>query len=71
MAKDSTPNNRETLMTVRDVAKYLKVSPATVYKLVKEEKIPCHHIGRLWRFKRVEIDEWLVERQPLITKADQ
>ena len=63
MVKDSTPNNSEALMTVRDVAKYLKVSPATVYKRVKEKKIPCHRIGRLWRFRREEIDEWLVERQ--------
>ena len=53
------------MMTVREVATYLRVSSATVYKWAKEEKIPYHRLGRLWRFKKDEIDEWMKRQQSL------
>ncbi len=56
-------NHDEVLMTVREVAGYLRISPATVYNWAKGEKIPCHRLGRLWRFKRNEIDDWVAKRR--------
>ena len=51
------PNDR--WLTVNDVALYLSVKPDTVYKWLDQKKIPAHKIGRLWRFKSVEIDAWV------------
>ena len=43
------------VLTVKDVAEYLKIDKRTVYKLAKEGKIPCSKIGRQWRFSRIQI----------------
>ena len=47
------------LMTVREVAKYLRVKPSTIYEWAKDGKIPAAKVGRLWRFHREEIDAWV------------
>jgi len=46
-------------MTVQDVAKYLKLSTMMIYKLAQENRIPAVKIGRVWRFDKDAIDEWL------------
>jgi len=38
------------VMTVSEVSAYLKVHPATIYRLLKKKKIPAFRIGRDWRF---------------------
>ena len=53
----------DTLMTVEEVAKYLKVEESTVYTWAKLRKIPAIKIGRFWRFKKEDIDRWLEERK--------
>ncbi|RME06390.1 MAG: DNA-binding protein [Deltaproteobacteria bacterium] len=53
------------VLTVRDVAEYLKIDKRTVYKLAKEGKIPCSKIGRQWRFSRKQIME-LISRPTTI-----
>lgn len=50
-------NNR--LMTVEEVAAYLRVKPSTVYDWAKRGKIPAVKIGRLWRFESEEIEAWV------------
>ena len=47
------------LMTVQEVAEYLRVKPSSIYEWAKNGKIPGVKVGRLWRFKREQIDEWL------------
>ena len=47
------------LMTVKEVADYLRVKPSTVYDWAKQGKIPAVKIGRLWRFGREEIEAWV------------
>jgi len=47
------------LMTVEEVAEFLRVRPSTVYDWAKDGKIPASKVGRLWRFHRDEIDEWV------------
>jgi excisionase family DNA binding protein len=49
------------VMTVKEVAEYLRVHPSTVYRLLKERKIPAFLIGSDWRFNREQIDAWMVE----------
>ena len=55
----STATSRELVLTVADVAVYLKIPKATVYKLVRQEKIPAHKVGKHWRFIREELEGWL------------
>lgn len=49
----------QTLMTLEQVAKYLKVDKFTVYRLVAKKKLPGFKVGSQWRFKRAMIDAWL------------
>jgi excisionase family DNA binding protein len=51
----------DNVMTVKEVAKYLKVHPTTIYRLLKDRKIPAFQIGSDWRFNREQIDAWMVE----------
>jgi len=53
----------DSLMTVEEVAKYLKVEQSTIYTWAKEGKIPGIKIGRFWRFKEEDIDKWLEQRK--------
>ncbi|MBA7627253.1 Regulator of RpoS [subsurface metagenome] len=47
------------LMTVKELARYLRVTKKTIYRLLKGGKIPATKIGRQWRFDRASIDRWL------------
>ena len=47
------------VLTIGDLSVYLKISKSTLYKLVREGKIPCQKIGRHWRFHREAIERWL------------
>lgn len=47
------------IMTVNEVAAYLKISEVTTYKLVQEGKIPAFKIGRHWRVKRLDLGEFI------------
>lgn len=49
------------LMTIDEVATYLKVSKETIYKLAQQSKIPASKIGNQWRFRKETIDIWLDE----------
>lgn len=46
---------------VTGVAAYLRVAPATVYRLAQQGKIPCGKVGRAWRFRKEAIDRWILE----------
>jgi excisionase family DNA binding protein len=46
-------------MTRTETALYLKVSRATLDRLLAQKKIPAYKVGRLWRFKKSEIDQWI------------
>jgi excisionase family DNA binding protein len=48
-----------TIMTVHEVADYLRVSDAKVYRLVKERRIPVVRIGKTWRFRKDLLDDWI------------
>lgn len=50
------------IMTIKEVAEYLKLKEKTAYKLVAEGKIPGFKVGGSWRFKKSEIEKWIEER---------
>ena len=47
------------LMTVKDVATYLSVTERTVYRLVKDHRLPAYKVGGQWRFKADMIESWM------------
>jgi excisionase family DNA binding protein len=51
------------LMTVQQVAKYLRYSPRTIYRLLKNRQIHAFMLGTDWRFRRSDIDQWISGRQ--------
>ena len=50
----------EELITIQQVASYLKVDRFTVYRLVTQKRIPAFKVGGQWRFKQEMIDSWLM-----------
>ncbi len=54
---------QERLMSLGELAKYIGVSKATIYRYVKRKKIPAIKIGRLWKFRRNKIDAWIEKQE--------
>lgn len=47
------------ILTIEEVAKYLRVSERTIYDWAQNTDMPCGKIGTVWRFKRSEIEKWV------------
>ncbi len=50
------------IMTIKEVAEYLKLKEKTAYKLVAEGKIPGFKVGGSWRFRKGEIEAWIKQQ---------
>ena len=46
-------------LSVEEICKYLGVSNDTVYKWIDKQNMPAHRMGRLWKFRKEEVDEWV------------
>jgi excisionase family DNA binding protein len=46
-------------LSVGEIAEYLGISKDTVYAWITNRGLPGHRIGRFWKFKRSEVDEWV------------
>jgi len=49
------------IMTLEEVADYLRLKPQTIYTWAQEKKIPAAKLGKEWRFKKSIIDEWYLQ----------
>lgn len=70
MTEDKKPQ-RTQIMTLKEVAKYLGVHTMTVYRLLKEKKLPGFKVGGQWRTKKEVLDNYLlkeIDRSPLDLK---
>jgi excisionase family DNA binding protein len=47
------------IMTIGEVANYLKVTERTIYRLAGAKQIPAFKVGGSWRFSKVDIDLWI------------
>jgi len=63
----STPTSD--ILTITEVAEYLKVAERTLYRLAAAKKIPAFKVGGTWRFPRTDIDQW-IKRQTAETLDD-
>lgn len=46
-------------LSVEEICKHLGVSRDTVYKWIERNNMPAHRMGRLWKFKKDEVDAWV------------
>ncbi|HAV43219.1 TPA: DNA-binding protein [bacterium] len=53
---------RPLIMTVKEVAKYLRMSEMSVYRMCKQGAIPAYKMGKVWRFKKDEIEQWFSQK---------
>ncbi|MFT5602665.1 MAG: excisionase family DNA binding protein [Flavobacteriales bacterium] len=49
----------EPWITAEEVSKHLGVAKDTVYRWRENKNMPAHRIGRLWKFKLTEVDDWV------------
>lgn len=50
----------ERWLSVDEIGDYLGIKRDTVYKWISEKSMPAHKIGRLWKFKKNQVDKWIV-----------
>lgn len=50
------------ILTMKEVAEYLKINEKTAYRLASEGRLPGFKVGGSWRFKRGEIEAWIEEQ---------
>lgn len=50
---------RDKWCSLEEIAEYLGVTKDTIRNWIKKTDIPAHKIGRLWKFKLTEVDEWV------------
>lgn len=54
-----TENINEKWSSLEEIANHLGVSKDTIYLWISNINLPAHKIGRLWKFKKSEVDEWV------------
>lgn len=59
MLKDSQEGE---ILTIKQVAEYLKVTDRTIYRLAAAKKIPAFKVGGTWRFSHEDIDQWIKQQ---------
>ena len=57
-------DQRSSVLTIDELAEYLKISKSTLYKLAQEGSIPSQKVGKHWRFHKDAVDQWLRQRGP-------
>ncbi len=51
-------------LTTEEVISYLRVTSRTVYRLIQAGELPAARVGRQWRNRRADLDEWLDRARP-------
>ena len=52
-------NINEPWISTKEIAQHLGVTTTTIHKWIKAGNIPCSKVGKLWKFKKSEVDEWV------------
>ncbi len=58
----------EEILTLNEIASYLKVCHQTIRNMIKDKTIPTHQIGRQWKFYKSEIDKWDINQTSMKEK---
>ena len=57
-------------MTLKEAAKYLRISKETLYKMAQQKHMPAAKVGRQWRFKKQTIDSWIETNEQSDSKTN-
>ena len=60
----------EEILTIREVAEFLKVTERTIYRLVADSQIPAFKVGGSWRFRKAELIHWMSEQSRVGSDPD-
>lgn len=66
----TTNDSEGEILTIKDVAEYLKVTERTIYRLAAAKKIPAFKVGGTWRFRAVDIDSWIAAQSKKVEEKD-
>ena len=53
----------ESVLTVQELASYLRMKPLTIYKHASSGRLPAFKVGSHWRFKKKTIDRWITDQE--------
>jgi excisionase family DNA binding protein len=53
------PKMEDRWLSVDEIGEYLGVKRDTIYKWISEKGMPAHKMGRLWKLKKTEVDQWV------------
>ena len=51
----------EKWLSVEEISQHIGVSKETIYRWLEKGKIPSHRLGKLWKFRASEIDQWILK----------
>ncbi len=57
------------ILTLPEVARLLKVADKTVYTMAQKGQLPAFKVRGQWRFKRVDIDRWIVQQKTAVSNG--
>lgn len=58
------------ILTLKEVAEYLKLAEKTAYRLAAEGKLPGFKVGGSWRFKRQDMESWIEDNKNSIASQN-
>ena len=58
------------ILTVKELADYLKIAEKTAYRFALEGKVPGFKVGSAWRFRKAEIDRWIAAQEKTSVKNE-
>jgi len=68
--KNTQTINNNDIMTLAEIANYLRLSEKTILRMIKANKIPVTKLANRWRFMRTVIDEWLAPRMRAVSEKN-
>lgn len=54
-------SDSERWLSVEEIGAHLGVSKETIYRWLEKKRVPAHRVGRLWKFKAREVDQWVMD----------
>ena len=61
--------DEDEILTLKEVADYLKLTERTLYRLTQEGDVPGFKVGNSWRFRLRDIDAWIEERKAEVRRG--
>jgi excisionase family DNA binding protein len=61
---NNATSDMQTFLTTEEVLAYLNTTPRTIYRLIRSGELPAVRIGRQWRFRRADLDQWVERQRP-------